>query len=267
MRSFLYERPSSVADAVAALAASDMARPLAGGMTLLPTMKQRMAEPEKIVDLSALAELRQISREADTLVIGAMCKHDEVANSQIVKDAIPGLARLASRIGDQQVRHRGTIGGSVANNDPAADYPAAILGLAAEIVTDRRTIAADDFFVGMLETALEPGEIVTGIKIPVPEFAAYCKFPNPASRYALAGVFVAKTKGEVRVAVTGAGPGVFRAPIIESALEENFSPESLEFISIDATDLLSDMHGDSEYRANLVVVMARRATALALELA
>jgi carbon-monoxide dehydrogenase medium subunit len=266
MRPFDYQRPESVAAAVAMLGASDGARPLAGGMTLLPTMKQRLATPEAIIDLGAIASLKGISREGDTLVIGAMTRHADVASSDIVKSAIPGLALLASRIGDQQVRHRGTIGGSIANCDPAADYPAAILALAADIVTDRRSIAADDFFLGMFETALEPGEIITGFRIPVPRAAAYCKFPNPASRYALAGVFVARTGSGVRVAVTGAGPSVFRVADAEAALDGDFSPGVLERISIDATDLMSDLHGDREYRANLVMVMARRAVTLALEL-
>jgi len=267
MKSFTYHKPTTIADAVAVLSTSDASRPLAGGMTLLPTMKQRLAAPEGIVDLSAIAELKGITLEGDMLVIGAMTRHADVAASDLVREKIPGLALLAARIGDQQVRHRGTIGGSVANNDPAADYPSAILALDAEIVTDKRTIAADDFFIDMFETALEPGEIITGFRIPVPLTAAYAKFGNPASRYALAGVFVAKTIESVRVAVTGAGPSVFRPADIENALASNFSPEALERISIDATALASDMHADREYRANLVMVMARRAVALALQIA
>jgi carbon-monoxide dehydrogenase medium subunit len=267
MRTFEYQKPVDLADAVAVLSASEGARPLAGGMTLLPTMKQRLAAPDAIVDLAGIVALKGIELEGNVLVIGAMTRHIDVATSDIVKKAIPGLALLASRIGDQQVRHRGTIGGSVANCDPAADYPAAILGLEAEIVTDKRMIAADDFFVGMFETALEPGEIITAFRIPVPAAAAYCKFPNPASRYALAGVFVARTKGGIRVAVTGAGPSVFRVTDAEAALAADFSAAALERISIDATDLMSDIHGDREYRANLVMVLARRAVALALDLA
>jgi carbon-monoxide dehydrogenase medium subunit len=267
MKAFAYHKPSSVADAVATLGGGDGARPLAGGMTLLPTMKQRLSAPEALIDLSGIAAMKGISMDGDVLVIGAMTRHVDVATSDIVRKAIPGLALLASRIGDQQVRHRGTIGGSVANSDPAADYPAAILGLGADIVTDRRTIAADDFFLGMFETALEPGEIITAFRIPVPEKAAYAKFPNPASRYALAGVFVAKTPSGVRVSVTGAGPSVFRVADAEAALAGNFSTAVLERISLDATGLMSDIHGDSEYRANLVMVMARRAVTLALELA
>ena len=267
MKSFDYHKPATVAAAAAFLSMNEAARPLAGGMTLLPTMKQRLATPDALVDLGSIPGLKGISMHGDTLVIGAMTRHAEVASSALVQEKIPGLARLASRIGDQQVRHRGTIGGSVANNDPAADYPAAILALGAEIVTDRRTIAADDFFVDMFETALEPGEIITGFRIAIPEMAAYSKFGNPASRYALAGVFVVRAGSGVRVAVTGAAPSVFRPADIENALASNFSPEALERISIDATALASDIHADREYRANLVMVMARRAVALALELA
>lgn len=265
MKSFTYHKPETIADAVAILSMSEGCRPLAGGMTLLPTMKQRLAAPDGIVDLSAIAGLSGIAREGDMLVIGAMTRHADVAASELVREAIPGLALLASRIGDQQVRHRGTIGGSVANNDPAADYPAAILALNAEIVTDMRTIAADDFFVDMFETALKPGEIITGFRIPIPDKAAYSKFGNPASRYALAGVFVATMGNGVRVAVTGAGASVFRPVDVENALTASFSPEALDRISIDATALASDIHADREYRANLVMVMARRAVALALK--
>jgi aerobic carbon-monoxide dehydrogenase medium subunit len=267
MKSFAYHKPETVAEAVAFLSTSDSSRPLAGGMTLLPTMKQRLAAPEGIVDLGAIAELKGISIEGDTLIIGAMTRHADVAASDLVQAKIPGLARLASRIGDQQVRHRGTIGGSVANNDPAADYPSAILALDAEVITDKRTIAADDFFIDMFETALGPGEIITGFRIPIPEMAAYAKFGNPASRYALAGVFVARTVKGVRVAVTGAGSSVFRPADVENALVANFAPEALDRISIDATSLTSDIHADREYRANLVMVMARRAVALALQIA
>jgi carbon-monoxide dehydrogenase medium subunit len=267
MKSFDFHRPKTIADTVTILSLNDMTRPLAGGMTLLPTMKQRLAAPEALVDLSSLDGLKGIAVDGDRLVIGAMTRHAEVASSSLVGEKIPGLARLAARIGDQQVRHRGTIGGSVANNDPAADYPAAILALGADIVTDKRVIAADDFFLDMFETALAPGEIITGFSIPIAELAAYAKFGNPASRYALAGVFVAKTNIGIRVAVTGAAPSVFRAPDIENALTKSFSPQALERISIDATGLNADMHADREYRANLVMVMARRAVALALDLA
>lgn len=265
MRAFEYHKATSIADAVAILSASEGARPLAGGMTLLPTMKQRLSTPDTIVDLAGIPDMKGISLEGDTLVIGALARHVDVASSVLVREKIPALAKLASRIGDQQVRNRGTIGGSVANNDPAADYPAAILALGAEVVTDKRTIAAEDFFVDMFETALEPGEIVVGFRIPVPKRAGYAKFPNPASRYAIAGVFVADTASGVRVGVTGARSSVFRPADIENALAASFSAESLDRISIDATDLISDMHADREYRANLVMVMARRAVALATQ--
>lgn len=263
MRSFSYHKPDTIDAAVAVLAGDENASAIAGGMTLLPTMKQRLAAPDALVDLSGIADLAGISLDGDILVIGAMTRHADVAASPLVQEKLPALAKLASRIGDQQVRHRGTIGGSISNNDPAADYPAAVLGLDAKIVTSKRTIAADDFFVSMFETALEPGEIVTAIRFPLPELAAYAKFPNPASRYAMAGVFVARTGGTVRVAVTGAGPSVFRATDIEAALAGNFDAVALERISIDASELLSDIHADNEYRAHLVMVMARRAVTLA----
>lgn len=264
MRSFSYHKPDTL-DAAVALLGTDDSSALAGGMTLLPTMKQRLAAPETLVDLSGIAHLGAISMDGNTLVIGAMTRHADVAASPLVQEKLPALAKLASRIGDQQVRNRGTIGGSVANNDPAADYPAAVLALNAEIVTDKRSIPADDFFIAMFETALEPGEIITAIRYPLAERAAYVKFANPASRYALAGVFVAKTGGAVRVAVTGAGPSVFRASDIEAALDGNFDAAALERISIDASELMSDIHADNEYRAHLVMVMARRAVSLALQ--
>lgn len=263
MRSFSYHKPDTVDAAVALLADDENASAIAGGMTLLPTMKQRLAAPDTLVDLSAIAGMAGISLDGDVVVIGAMTRHADVAASPLVQEKLPALAKLASRIGDQQVRHRGTIGGSISNNDPAADYPAAVLGLGAEIVTSKRTIPADDFFVAMFETALEPGEIVTAVRFPLPDCAAYAKFANPASRYALAGVFVAKFGDAVRVAVTGAGPSVFRASDIEAALAANFDAAALERISIDASELMSDIHADNEYRANLVMVMARRAVSLA----
>jgi len=263
MRSFSYHKPDTVDAAVALLADDENASAIAGGMTLLPTMKQRLAAPDTLVDLSAIAGMAGISLDGDVVVIGAMTRHADVAASPLVQEKLPALAKLASRIGDQQVRHRGTIGGSISNNDPAADYPAAVLGLGAEIVTSKRTIPADDFFVAMFETALEPGEIVTAVRFPFPALAAYAKFANPASRYALAGVFVAKFDDAIRVAVTGAGPSVFRASDIEAALAANFDAAALERISIDASELMSDIHADNEYRANLVMVMARRAVSLA----
>jgi len=263
MRSFSYHKPDTVDAAVALLADDDGASAIAGGMTLLPTMKQRLAAPEKLVDLSGIGGMVGVSLDGDKIVIGAMTRHADVASSALVQEKLPALAKLAARIGDQQVRHRGTIGGSISNNDPAADYPAAVLGLGAEVVTSKRTIPADDFFVAMFETALEPGEIVTAVRFPLPDLAAYAKFANPASRYALAGVFVAKTGNAVRVAVTGAGPSVFRESDIEATLADSFDATALERISIDASELMSDIHADSEYRANLVMVMARRAVALA----
>jgi len=263
MHSFDYAAPSSVNDAVAALSNED-AKLLAGGQTLLPTMKQRLAAPSVLVDLSKIAGLAGVSREGDMIVIGAMTRHADVATDAIVKAAIPALASLAAGIGDPAVRHRGTIGGSLANNDPAADYPAAALALGAVIVTNKREIAADAYFTGMFETALEDNEIITKVKFPTPEKAAYQKFRNPASRYAMAGVFVAKTKGGVRVAVTGAGSGgVYRETAMEQALAANFTAAAIKGIKADAGKMISDMHGDAEYRANLVNVMAKRAVELA----
>jgi carbon-monoxide dehydrogenase medium subunit len=263
MHTFEYHAPSSVADAVAALG-SDEAKLLAGGQTLLPTMKQRLAAPAHIVDLGKIDGLAGIAREGDAIVIGAMTKHADVASSPIVHDAIKGLGALAGLIGDPAVRHRGTIGGSLANNDPAADYPAAALALGATIVTNKREIAADDYFKGLFETALAENEIITKVKFPIPEKSAYEKFRNPASRYAMVGVFVAKGKGGVRVAVTGAGSsGVFRQTAMEAALAGNFSPDAVAGIKTDPTEMISDLHGDSEYRAHLVGVMAKRAVAAA----
>ena len=263
MHAFDYAAPASVADAIAALA-DDEAKPLAGGQTLLPTMKQRLAAPSLLVDLSRIEGLSGVAREGDYVVIGAMTRHAEVAESEVVKAAIPALAGLAGWIGDPAVRHRGTIGGSLANNDPAADYPAAALALGAIVVTDRREIAAEDYFQGMFETALAPDELIVKVKFPIPEKAAYQKFRNPASRYAMAGVFVAKTKAGVRVAVTGAGSGgVYREAAFEAALSANFSPDAIKGLKADPANMISDLHGDAEYRANLVNVMARRAVELA----
>ncbi|WP_372006223.1 xanthine dehydrogenase family protein subunit M [Tistrella mobilis] len=265
MYAFEYHRPSSVADAAQALGANEDAKLVAGGMTLLPTMKQRLAAPSDIIDLNGIAELAGISRDGDTLVIGAMTRHAAVGRSDEVKAAIPALAHLASHIGDAQVRNRGTIGGSLANNDPAADYPAAALALGADIVTDQRSIPADDYFVGMFETALEPAEIIREVRFPIPEKAGYVKFPNPASRYALVGVFVARGKdGSVRVAVTGAAPSVFRVEAMEAALAADFRPEALDGITVPADGLNSDMHAGAEYRAHLIGVIAKRAVAAAL---
>jgi carbon-monoxide dehydrogenase medium subunit len=260
MYEFDYHKPSSVADAVKLLANDPDAKPISGGMTLLPALKLRLNRPSKLVDLSGIAELRGVKREGNTLVIGALTKHYEVATSPEVKAAIPALAAMAHTIGDTQVRNRGTMGGSVANNDPSADYPAALLALGATIKTDRRTVAADAFFNGMFTTALEQGEIVTAIHIPVPEKAGYAKMKNPASRYSMAGVFVAKGPAGVRVAVNGAGAnGVFRETAMEKALAASWSPDAVAGIKVDAEDMNGDIHGSKEYRAHLVTVMAKRA--------
>ncbi len=264
MHNFEYLRPQSVADAAKLLTSKPEAKLLAGGHTLLPTMKQRLAAPKALVDLSRVAELKGIQQKGGGLVIGAMATHAEVAESSEVKKAIPGLAALAGGIGDPHVRHRGTIGGSVANNDPAADYPAALLALNATIATNKREIKADAFFKGLFETALQDGEIITRISFPVPTKFAYAKFPNPASRYAMVGVAVAQTGGVARVAVTGAGSnGVYRLTAAESALAQNWSPGALGSISGQASQMISDIHGDAAYRAHLVGVMARRAVAAA----
>ena len=263
MYDFTHHRPSSVEDAASALAGASDGMLLAGGHTLLPTMKQRLASPSDLIDLSGIAELKGIRRDGDAIVVGAMTPHADVAASDEVKSAIPALASLAEGIGDPQVRNRGTIGGSIANNDPAADYPGAVVGLGATVHTNTGTHAADDFFTGMFETALGEGEIITAVSFPVPERAAYAKFPNPASRYALVGVMVAKTGGGVRVAVTGAGPCVFRVPAMEEALAGNFSAEALNGVTVDAGDLNSDIHASADYRAHLIGVMAKRAVAAA----
>ena len=259
MYAFEYHRPNTLSGALADLARAE-AKALAGGMTLLPTMKQRLAAPSALVELKDLPELKGLSRDGDNLVIGASTRHVEVASSPVVKSAIPALAKLAAGIGDAHVRNRGTIGGSLANNDPAADYPAAALALGATIVTNKRRIAADAFFKGVFETALEPGELITQVSFPVPQKAAYMKFANPASRYALVGVFVAKTSGGVRVAVTGAGEnGVFRSQPLEAALAANFSPAAADGASVPTSGINTDIHADADYRAHLIKVMAKRA--------
>jgi carbon-monoxide dehydrogenase medium subunit len=244
--------------------ADEDAKLLAGGQTLIPTMKQRLASPGSIIDLGGVAELKGISRDGDSIVIGAMTRHADVADSAVVRQAIPALAALAHLIGDPAVRNRGTIGGSIANNDPAADYPAASLALGATIVTNKRQIAAADYFKGLFDTALEAQEIITEVRFPIPEKAAYEKFRNPASRYALVGVFVAKTTGGVRVAVTGAGSnGVFRVPAFEAALDKNFAASALDGLSVPASGLASDLHADADYRAHLIGVLAKRAVTAA----
>lgn len=258
---FKYRRAKSVADAEALLKNSPDAKILAGGQTLIAAMKMRLANPSDLIDISGLKELSYIRVGNGAVVVGAATTHFEVATSPDITKNIPALAYLASIIGDPAVRHKGTLGGSVANNDPAADYPAAVLGLNATVKTNRRSIVADDFFTGMFSTALGDGEIITEVSFPIPKKASYKKFPNPASRYAMAGVFVAQAGSGVRVAVTGAGPCVFRATAMEAALAKGFSPEAIAGIAIDADGLNSDIHGSAEYRAHLVGVMARRAVA------
>jgi carbon-monoxide dehydrogenase medium subunit len=264
MYSFSYQKTKSVADAAAALAKNADAKLLAGGQSLIAAMKLRLAQPAQLVDLGDVAELRGIKVDGGAVTVGAMTRHAEVASSADVKKAIPALAALAGGIGDRMVRNMGTIGGSVANNDPAADYPAALVGLGATVHTNKRKIAADDFFKGMFETALEAGEIITAVSFPIPKRAAYMKFKNPASRYALVGVFVAETAGGPRVAVTGAGPGVFRQKDMEKALASKFAPESVASIKQSDSGLNTDIHASAEYRAHLVTVMAKRAVAAAL---
>ncbi len=264
MYGFKYQRATSAADAVSAVRAGDDATFLAGGMTLIPTLKQRLTRHSDLIDLAGIGEMQGISEAGDTVVIGAMTSHAAVAGSDVVRAKIPALAALADGIGDPQVRNRGTIGGSVANNDPAADYPAACLGLGATIVTTEREIAADDFFTGLFETALGKGELITAVCFPVPAKAAYVKFPNPASHYAIVGVFVASGPAGVRVAVTGAGQdGVFRAGETEQALAGNWSPDAAAGVSFSPDGLNADLHASAEYRAHLTTVMAKRAVAAA----
>lgn len=259
-----YHRASSIPEAVKLQSSSDEAKYVSGGMTLIPTMKQRLAAPSDLVDLRHVAELKGIAVDGSRVRIGASTTHYEVSTSAELMAACPAICHLAAHIGDPHVRYMGTIGGSIANNDPAADYPAAMLALSATIVTDRREIPADAFFTGLFETALEDGEIVVAVTFDAPTRAAYAKFPNPASRYAMAGVFVAKADGGVRVAVTGAGSnGVFRHAGLEQALAADWSADAASGVAVDATDLLSDIHGSAEYRANLVKVMAKRAVAAA----
>jgi carbon-monoxide dehydrogenase medium subunit len=259
MYDFSFHRPADLASAEGYLKAEE-AKLLAGGQTLIPTLKQRLAAPKHLVDLSNVAGLTGIERKGRNLVIGAMTRHAEVAGSGVVNKAIPSLSLLAEGIGDPAVRNRGTIGGSIANNDPSADYPAACLALDATIITNKREIVADEFFTGLFETALVEGEIITRISFPVVAKAAYLKFANPASRYALVGVFVAKDTDGVRVAVTGAGEGgVFRIAAMERALSKKFSSKAIDGIKIDPSTLISDIHGSAAYRAHLVGVLARRA--------
>lgn len=261
MKAFNYHRPSSLAEAVATLGASPEAKLLAGGQSFIPVLKLDLAEPSDVISLAGLSELRGIRKDGDRLFIGALTTHAEVERAPEIKAHLPALAALASKIGDAQVRNRGTLGGSIAHADPAADYPAAVLGLEAVVYTDRREIDADDFFTGLFSTALEEGEIVTGVAFAIPRRAAYAKFPHPASRFAVAGVMVADLATGVRVAVTGAGPSAFRVPAMEAALTQRLSPEAIAGIAVDAGALQGDGDFSAEYRAHLVGVLARRAVA------
>jgi len=263
MHDFIYHRPDDLGVAANLLAAKAEAKLLAGGMSLLPSLKLRLAQYSDLIDLKSVAGLQDIRREGDTLTIGAMTRHAHVAASDEVKQAIPGLAVLAGGIGDPLVRNRGTIGGSIANADPAADYPSAVLGLGATVTTNRREIAGDRFFTGLFETALEEGEIITAVRFPVPFRSGYMKLPHPASRFALTGVFVAQTRVGVRVAVTGAGSSVFRLPAAEKALSIDFSPAALDGIAVDPGALTSDIHASAEYRAHAIVVLTKRAVTAA----
>lgn len=260
MQAFDYSKPASVADAIRAAGGGD-AKLIAGGQSLLPSMKLGLAAPSALVDLGGIAELKGIRVSATEVTIGAMTTHAAVAASAEVAKAIPALAKLAGLIGDRQVRNRGTIGGSLANNDPAACYPAAVLGLGATVVTDQRRIAADDFFKGLYETALKEGEVITAVSFPVPQAAGWEKMRNPASRFSLVGVFVSRGAGGARVAVTGAGPCVFRVPALEAALASNWSAAACEAVRVDADGLNSDLHGSAAYRAALIPVLAGRAVA------
>lgn len=260
MYDFDYVRPATLAEASQLLKSDDAATCLSGGQTLLPTLKQRLAKPSKLVDLTGIAELHGITLDAKTVRIGATTTHAGIAADPRIRTNIPALSRLAGLIGDPQVRHQGTIGGSLANNDPAADWPAAVLGLAATIHTNRRQIFADDYFQGLFQTALEPGEIITSVAFPIPDKAGYAKFEQRASRFALVGVFVSKSQANVRIAVTGAGDaGVFRSPALESRLAKEFAVRALDGATVDTKDLLSDIHASATYRAALIPVMAERA--------
>lgn len=261
MYAFTLEQPTTLADAKRLTAGG--AQALAGGQTMIASMKQRLMQPERLVDLANVTELRGIKVEGQRIVVGAMTRHQEVANHAEVRKLIPGLAALADGIGDRQVRAMGTMGGSVANNDPAACYPSAVLGLGATVHTDRRTIAADDFFQGLYTTALDAGELITAISFPVPTKSAYAKFRQPASRFALVGVFVAQTAGGVRVAITGTGNGVFRHAGLEAALNKSFTPDAVNAVVIDASEVNGDLHASQAYRAHLIKVQTQVAVALA----
>jgi aerobic carbon-monoxide dehydrogenase medium subunit len=259
MYDFTYHRPASLAEAARLLADNEEAKLLAGGQTLIPVLKQRLARPSGLIDIGRLGELQGIGREGQTLVVGAGTRHAAVAGSDVVRSALPALAFLAGEIGDPQVRHMGTLGGSIANNDPSADYPAALLALGATVHTSRRSIPAESFFTGLFQTALERDELVLRVGFPIPQAAAYEKFPSPASRYALAGIFVARTASGARLAVTGIGPAVFRQKEMETALDRSFSPAALDGIAIAAEGFNSDLHASAAYRAHLLRVVAQRA--------
>lgn len=259
MYPFNYYRPKSIDEAVESFQSFEEAQWLAGGMTLLPSLKLRLAAPGALIDLNFIENLRGLNTSGGKISIGAMTRHADVHNSQDIKRTIPALSLLAGGIGDSQVRNRGTIGGSISNNDPAADYPAAILGLNAAVKTNKRDIAADDFFTGMFETSLEEGEIIEKIIVPVPDVAGYAKFPHPASGYAVSAVMVARFGKDVRVAVAGTASCVFRLRELEEALAQNFVPDAAEAIELDLADVNNDLHASAEYRANLTRVMARRA--------
>jgi len=261
MRNFAYHRPGDVSGAADTLAKSNEPRLLAGGMSLLPSMKLRLVSPSDLVDLGDIAALKGIRVDGKEIYVGAMTCHADVAVHADVKRVLPALAELAEGIGDPAVRYRGTLGGSIANADPAACYPAAVVGLDATVETTKRKIGGDNFFTGLFTTALEPGEIVTGVRFKVPDKAKYMKLRHPASGFAVVGVMVAKFRGNVRVAVTGAGPSVFRVPAMEKALASNFSPKAIDGITIPHADLMTDIHFSGEYRANAAAVMARRAVA------
>ena len=265
MYSTTYHRASSIDEAASLFSKGKEAKYLAGGHTLIPVMKQRLASPSDVIDIAKIKELVGVEASADALTIKAATTHYDVANSSAAQKAIAAVASLASQIGDPAVRHRGTIGGSLANNDPAADYPAAVLALGATIKTNKRSISADDFFKGLFSTALADGEMITAVSFPIPAKAGYAKFPHPASRFALTGVFVARTKsGDVRVAATGASQnGVVRVAALEAALKANWSASAVDGVTVPASGLLNDIHGSSDYRANLIKVMAQRAVAAA----
>jgi carbon-monoxide dehydrogenase medium subunit len=269
MHAFEYHRPSSMKDAISLGAEKSEGRYLAGGQSLVQAMKLRLSSPTDLIDLAAIGDLKALSADGNSVTIGAMVRHADVAASSAVQKAIPALAQLAGMIGDRQVRHMGTLGGSLANNDPAADYPAAVLGLGATITTNKRKIEGDKFFKALYETALEPAELITQVSFPVPKRAAYMKFKNPASRFALVGVFVADFgtggKDAVRVGVTGAGPYAFRQAEMEKALAQKFAPESVAGIKVKPDGLNNDLHASPEYRAHLITVMCKRAVEAALK--